>query len=239
MIKFHSEKQEQMMREIKEFTKDVYTFIGHSSQEMSFFQDVLANISKLCFDFAKKFDGLIGSIAAKTEQVFLNFPDRLAPEKKHHYNSLLTYSLKALEQNLLSVRQRFGTDVMETVIRAEADFKAFLKVDLVNLGTENTRLCNDITILEKDRLGYRKKKEEFFDYFNQFKLEELVRIKNRSDLSTPSLLISLREAPGTPAPVLPAVLPDQPELFDPEPDPPQHLPALRGHHPPQVPSPVG
>jgi hypothetical protein len=107
------------------------------------------------------------------------------------------------------------------------------------LGTENSRLCNEITILEKERLGYRKKKEEFFDFFNQFKLEELVRIKNRSDLATPSDFIRLREAEGTAATVLPALLPNQPEFFDPQPNPQQHLPAVRENHPPQVRDPVG
>ena len=183
MIKFHSEKQEEMLKEVREFSKETLKYLFFTRQEITFVQDTLRTFKKHCSDFSKKLEILRLNISSKLEESILNKESKLQHEKKSVYNSILTYTFRNFQKQFEDHQNTFDEQFLFPISETENKLNLFLSNEFSELSNENAKLTNEITLLEKEKLNFRSKKEEYFDCFNQFNISDLVKLNNQKKVS--------------------------------------------------------
>lgn len=212
MIKFHSEKQEEMAKEVKEFVKEAHNYITTSQQEVLFVQESLRDFKRYCADFLRKLEQFRTKVGTRIQDTILDKEDKLPNEKKANYNSILTYTFKEFQKRFDDLLALFSTNFCTPFDEIDRRLSEFLTKHLAELAEENSKLGNEITLMEDSKRLFKLKKEEYVDFVNRFDLGELVRFKSQQRCDDKSELTRVRQAAATGRLVLQKVRQAQPKL---------------------------
>lgn len=193
MIKFNSEKQDEMLFHLKLLNKEITNYTLHTKQEFTFVRDVLFEFDQISSEYKRKLENLIKDIRRKNEELILQKSQKLAFEQKTKYATILEFVFIEFENFFRKLKKNLDKDWPDGLSNLITSLTSHQDEELAHLSKLNKIISKDLLLVHKHRNAFRLKKEKYFDNVQDFKLNVLVNIQNKHQSSSPGKFIRVRQ----------------------------------------------
>lgn len=179
MIKVNVDKQDDILRHLKDFTTDIGNYLLNTKEEFSFLKESLSQFHQLTSDFKLSLDNFIKIFSSRLEKLVFASKAASRVETKRTYGTLLRFIFTQISTYFADFREKIdsvGLASPESFLQVSSEFSAG---PLSELGSQMKILKDEIASAEQLRLQLNEKKTEFFNFVNDAKLEKLYAFRTQ------------------------------------------------------------
>lgn len=177
MIKINNEKQEEILREMIDLTKDISSNSVNTRDEVAFFKDQLSSFNSICNDFKKNLTYFIKNFSDRFNNT-INQQFKLVHEKKRNYKNLIRFAFTKFKNYFESIEEKFDKLIdrpQNSFIESLSLLQNQLLPDLI---ASNNLFKDELSKTDTFRGKLRHRKDEYFDLVHELKLEKLYQYRN-------------------------------------------------------------
>ena len=173
MIKVNNEKQDLILRHLKDFTVDMTQYLTSSREEVLLAKEVIQQFNSISNDYKRNLDSLIKTFSSKVEKTIFAVKSSGRIETKRIYNSLLRFSMNQILDSLTDFKEKFESSEIFNIEHFLKESSEYLTYDLAGLGGLARSLKDELGQSETQRQAMVVKKEEYFDFVHNMSLSKL------------------------------------------------------------------
>lgn len=140
--------------------------------------EIVSSFQNLNKDYLQKYESFLKLIHKKKNEYILNKEQKLNYEKKIKYKTILKFSFDQIEKYFKDFKDKFVKNIKFGLKDIQNSFSEFNQYILGDLYNQQQLFKDELDNVEVIYNKTKKKKESYFDYIHNVKLEQLNHIKN-------------------------------------------------------------
>lgn len=177
MIKCNHEKQDEILRHLKEFVSDVGNYVTNSREEFALIRETVQQFKTLNEEYKRNLESLTKNLNARLEKTIFSTKSPARAETKRTYSSLLRFTFTQFSAYFAEFVDRFDALHVLNPDNFLKNASEFASVSLAELVSATKTLRDELGAAETQRALLETKRKDYFDHVHTLSLNKLYSFK--------------------------------------------------------------